>query len=101
MENDEGEEWPGLSYSPGLLAVGLVVNVEALDGNGIEDSDGQWDPGVESSSEDVLRDVERAQYRGRNIEGRNGSRRIRRREAEEARIWHRAQQLEVLGHDGG
>lgn len=101
VKDHKCEERPGLADSPWLLAVGLVVDVEALDSDSIEDSDGQGNLGVESRSEPLLRDVEGAHNRSWYIERRNGSRRISGREAEKARIGHGAQQLEVLSHDGG
>lgn len=101
MENHKGKEWSGLADSPGLLASRLVVDVEALDSNSIEDSDCQRNLGVESSSEPVLGDVERAHDRSWDIDRRNGSRRVGGREAEKARVGQGAQQVEMLSHNGG
>lgn len=101
MEDHKSKEWPGLADSPWLLAGRLVVDVEALDSDGIEDSNGQRNLGVESRSEPLLRNVEGAHNRSWDIDRRNGRRRICGWEAEEARIGQGAQQFEVLGHDNG
>lgn len=58
VQDDKGEEGPRLAYPPGLLAVGLVVLVEQLDGDGIERGDGHRDPGVERAGEPIVGNVE-------------------------------------------
>jgi hypothetical protein len=101
VEDDKDVEGTGLADCPGLLAVRLVVDVEALDSDGVEGSNGQGDLGVESSCVDVPRDVEWAQDGCGNVDRRDWGRRVCGRKAEEAGIGRRTQQVKMLGHGDG
>lgn len=55
--NDEPVERPGLADGPGLLAGGLVVDVEELGGHGVDGSDRERDLGVQPGVVDIIGDV--------------------------------------------
>lgn len=88
VQHDKGEERPCLADAPGLLVAGLVVLVEQLGRDGIDGGDGQWDPGIQSSSVDISGNVEWPQNRGGNMRRWQRCRRVGWREVEEARVGH-------------
>lgn len=84
VQHNKGEERASLADAPWLLVAGLVVLVEQLGRDGIDGSDGQWDSGIQSSSVEMVGNVERPQNRGRNMRRRQRCRGVGWREVEEA-----------------
>lgn len=102
VEDDKGEEGPRLADGPGLLVAALVVDVEALDGDGVEGANGQRNLGVEGGLEEVLGDVEGPQDGGRNRVRGNGLWHVDGRKVEQARVGQRPEDVKiVVGHDCG